>query len=117
MLWYIHIWNEWIGPEHLFRGLVFPIWIYLWVFPEIRVPQNGWFIMSPIKFNDLGVVLFLETPLYDRQYLLFIRYFNMLGYIHIWNPKSYLVNPLNSSQFRARSAEVRGMFLNLSEVI
>ena len=56
MLWYIHIWNEWIGPEHLFRGLVFPIWIYLWVFPEIRVPQNGLFLMeNPIKIDDLGV--------------------------------------------------------------
>ena len=74
------------GPEHLFRGLDFSIWIYLWVFPEIRVPQNGLFLMeNPIKIDDLGVALFLETPLYDRQYLLCIRYFNMLWYIHIWN--------------------------------
>ena len=35
-----------------------------WVFPKIVVPQNGWFIKreNPIKMDDLGVPLFLETP-------------------------------------------------------
>ena len=29
---------------------------WIWVFPKIGVPQNGWFIMeTPIKMNDLGV--------------------------------------------------------------
>ena len=30
---------------------------YMWVFPKIKVPQNGWFIVvpNPIKMDDLGV--------------------------------------------------------------
>ena len=36
----------------------------IWVFPKIGVPQNGWLIMeNPIKMDDLGIPLFLETPM------------------------------------------------------
>ena len=43
-----------------------------WMFPQIGVPQNGWFMMeNPIKMDDLGVPLFSETPRCWIQLLVF----------------------------------------------
>ena len=40
----------------------------IWVFPKIKVPQNGWFVMEiPIKMDDLGVPLFLETSIWISE--------------------------------------------------
>ena len=34
-----------------------------WGLPSMGVPNNGWFIREhPIKIDDLGVPLFMETP-------------------------------------------------------
>ena len=57
-----------IGRSMIFRvmgaTLGNDIYIHIWVFPKIGVPQNGWFIMeTPTKMDDLGVPLFLETPI------------------------------------------------------
>ena len=42
------------------------MYVYMDVSKKIGVPQNGWFIMeNHIKMDDLGIPLFLETPIYE----------------------------------------------------
>ena len=51
-----HCWSE--GVSTRWKSTWF-LWCLcqgdIWVFPKIRLPQNGWFIMeNPIKMDDLG---------------------------------------------------------------
>ena len=62
-----HFLTAFFFPRFLKRSVLtttFPNKKHIWVFPKIGVPQNGWFLMeNPIKMDDLGVPLFLETPI------------------------------------------------------
>ena len=52
---------------------VYLIYIYIWMFPKIGVPQNGWFIMENpirIRMDDLGG----NTPIFGNTHILWIDY-------------------------------------------
>ena len=51
--------------ESFATGFCCSMFLFIWVFPKIGIPQNGWFIIeTPIKMDDLGVPPFTETTIY-----------------------------------------------------
>ena len=50
----------------------------IWVFPNIVVPQNGWFIVeTPIKIDDMG-----GTPIFGNTHKGFVQIF-VIGSVHL----------------------------------
>ena len=61
--------------------------MYIWVFPKIGIPQNGWFIMeTSIKMDDLGVPLFSETPIYIYIHIYIYLYIYILYIQELTHP-------------------------------
>ena len=81
-----HIQPPWFLHSKCNFDVIFVPKFSKWVFPQIMVPQNGWFIMeNPIKIDDLGVPLFLETPkCYFSDFCLSSLASTLRGLLQIW---------------------------------
>ena len=64
---------------------------WIWGFPKIGIPQNGWFTMGkPIKMEDLGVPLFLETPIWISIPSFFWMFLGHCKSQEEWQPPVFL---------------------------
>ncbi len=107
--WCLFLWH-WQGQRKLLQGqcpkrrregrhrLAPKSWCFfwvIWVFPRI----GRWFIMkNPIKMDDLGVPLFLETPIWDIHLIfsfsIFCWIWLQIGDMDMWHT-SDVYPPLN----------------------
>ena len=80
---------------------------YIWVFPKIGVPQNGWLVMeNPMKMDDLEESLFLETPTYW-----FIRTLYILTYQNWYRQAIYFdlkVHPRSKKKMQIDPSKIAG---------
>ena len=87
---------EWLRPLYIYIYI-----LYIWVFPKIGVPQNGWIIMqNPIKMDDLGgkptifgnIHIFVISLSHHPYFCSASRRFVFGGWMDVWNERFVSVN-------------------------